>query len=234
MTTINTLISDALIDLGRLSPADTIDSNDLAHAIRVVNRMVGQWATQNLLIPATVSDNFSLTAGTASYTIGSGGSITTRAMRIVDNCYLLDSGGVNTYPLKLINQGQYNRILDKTVQGLPEVIFYDSTITSGTLYFYPVPGSTYTAYIESIQTLHATLTDGATVTLPLEYEDFFVLHLRNRLSGSFGIPVTSDMRYEAMEAMDNIKRLNFANRSETMSMPAEFSGPVRVSRIETG
>ncbi len=234
MSKIDTLISDALIDLGKLSPSETIEVADLTHGVRVANRLFGRWATQNLLIPYTTSETFSMTAGTYTYTMGSGGTASsTRALRLVDNCYITDSAGLS-YPTRLIDQGEYNRIYDKDLATIPEAIFYDPLYPTSYLYYYPSPASAYTAYIESIKNLHSSFSIGDSLSLSVEYEDFVVLSLRNRLAGSFGIPVTQDMRAEAYQAEQDIKLLNFANRSETMEMPAMFGGRARLGTIESG
>lgn len=231
MGTINTLIADALIDLGRLSPADTIDANDLAHGIRVANRLFGRWATNNLLIPYTTTENFN-GSGSASYTMVSGGTASSvRALRIV-GAYSND--GTYDRTIKIINQDQYNRIHDKSYAGRPSVLFYDPVYSTGVIYLWKVPSSSYTIYIESIKYLHAALSDGDTVSLSLEYEDFVVLGLRNRLAGSFGVPITGDMRMEYLLAERDIKILNSANRSLTMDMPAGFGGQTSGYNIREG
>lgn len=234
MSTIDTLIQDALIDLGKLDPWNNIDANDLAHGIRVANRLFGRWATQNLLIPYTTSESFSTVASTVSYTMGSGGTASSaRALRLIDNCYLTDSNSLS-YPLKLINQDQYNRIYHKTLEGKPTLIYYDPLYSTGYIYLWKTPASVYTVYIESIKYLHDTLSVGDTVSLSPEYEDFVVLGLRNRLAGSFGVPVTADMRMEFIQAERDIKNLNSANRSVKMEMPAGFGGEKYTWSIEEG
>jgi hypothetical protein len=233
MSIINQLIADALIDLGKLSPSETINVHDLTHGIRVANRLFGQWATENLLIPYTASDSFSTTDGDASYLCGSGGSITTRLLRLIDECYIND--GAYDYPLKVITQREYNNIFDKTIKGVPYYIYYDPTsYNTGYIRLYKTPDSTYTVYVESVKYLQDTLAAGDTVTLPAMYEDFIVLGLRNRLAGSYGLPVTQDMRLEYIQAERRIKNLNLDNRSMVMSIPPEFSGRGRGGTIEEG
>ena len=231
MAAINTLISDALIDLGRLSPADTIDANDLAHGIRVANRLFGRWAANNLLIPYTTTESFA-GSGTASYTMGTAGTASSaRALRIVQ---AYSSDGTYDRPLKIINQDQYNRIHDKSFDGRPSHLFYDPLYAVGYIYLWKVPSSSYTIYIESIKYLHAALTDGDTVSLSLEYEDFVVLGLRNRLAGSFGVPLSPLMLLEFKETERDIKILNSANRSVMMDMPAGLGGEKTGYSIKEG
>ena len=231
MTTINELITDSLIDLGRLSPSETIDANDLAHGLRVVNRLIGSYATKNLLIPYTTTESFDGDA-TASYTMGTAGTASAlRALRIID-AYVSD--GTYDHKIKIIDQITYNAIENKDVTGEPEVLFYDSLFPIGCIYLYPVPSTSYTIYIESIKYLHAAFTAGATVSLSKEYEDLLVIALRNRLAGSFGVPVTPDMIRELTLLENDIRVANSANRNNLMSIPSEFSGSGGAYNIEAG
>lgn len=234
MTTVNTLISDALIDLGKLNPEETAPAIDLVYGLRVLNRLIAKFTTRNLLIPYTTSESFSLVSGTTSYTMGSGGTASsTRAVRLIDNCYLRDSNNLD-YPLALINQQEYNSISNKSLTGMPDRIFYDPLYPIGYIYFWRVPTSGFTAYIESIKLLHSSLSLNDTVSISPEYEDFFVISLRNRLANSFGIAVSADMRRDELIAERDIMNLNLSNRSVTMDMPAGFGGETYPYTIENG
>ena len=232
MTTVNTIVSDALIDLGRLSPADTINASDLAHGIRVINRLIGRYATRNLMIPYTTSENFD-GSGLAYYTMGTAGTASSaRAIRIM-SAFVNDSASAAT-PIKILGQEEYNNIYDKTTTGQPHSLFYDNLYPIGYIWLYPVPSASYTIYIESVKYLHAALSDGNTVSLSVEYEDFLVLALRNRLAGSYGIPVTGDMLMELMNAERDIKLLNSSNQTNIMDMPVGFGSTGNTGTFESG
>ena len=231
MTTINELVSDALIDLGRLSPAETIDANDLAHGIRVVNRLIGSYATKNLMIPYTTTENFD-GDGTASYTMGTAGTASaTRALRII-NAYVSD--GTYDHGIILIDQATYNAIENKAVTGEPEVLFYDPLYAIGYIYLYPIPSDSYAIYIESIKYLHAAFSVGDTVSLSKEYEDLLVIALRNRLAPSFGVQVTPVMIRELTLLENDIRVANSSNQNNLMSIPSEFGGSGGAYNIEAG
>ena len=233
MTTINELIEDSLIDLGRLSLTEDINPEDLKHGLRVANRLFGEWAAENLLIACNASTSFSTTTGTAQYSASSGGSVGWRPLRLVDSCYIRNSSGYD-YPLRLITMDEYNGIYDKDLGGRPHLIAYDPEYTTGYIYLYKTPDSaSYTVYIEGIRYLHATVSADTTLSMPVQYENFIVLGLRNRLAGSFGIPVTPDMRMEYAKAEQVIKNMNFANRvNMSMDFPPGFGGKGSYDTIE--
>ena len=220
MTTPNTLIIDAIIGLGKFDPEETPQDVYMQHGLRTLNRIVMMWATQNLMIPYTTSENFALVAGTASYTMGTGGTASaTRAKRLL-SAYYRDSNSLDT-PVSILNQRQYNNISDKALAGVPDRLFYDPTFPVGTIYLWRVPdGGGYRLYIESTKELHDTLVLATEMSLAGEYEFAIVANLRNALAGSYGVTVTNFMVTEADDAVRTIKAMNLANRMEEMDMPA--------------
>lgn len=233
MTTARTLIKDAVIDLGAHDPGESLSGGDASHGLRVLNRMIKAWSGENLMIPFTTTDSFSVSSGTASYTYGTSGTASSTFARAVLGGYIRDTGGIDR-PLTVIDQHRYNSIRDKDLGGIPDRIFYDPTYPTGTLYFYKSPTAGYTAYIESIQDLHSELSLATTVSLDGVYEDAIVLNLRNRLARSFGVAVDVLMMKEADDAKRVIKTLNLNNRMEEMDIPAGMGGRVQTYSIEEG
>lgn len=234
MTTARQLVTDALIDLGQIDPAESVtDTGMLTTALRSLNRMIGSWAMENLLIPYTTTENFSLTSGTASYTMGSGGTASSTRAETVEGGFIRDSNSHDT-PLRPITQRQYNDISDKTITGIPYRFFYDPVYATGVLYFYPTPTSGLTAYIESTKHIHSELSLGDTLSLPLQYEFAIVTNLRNHLAGSYGINVSQFWFNEADMALRNIKNINLNNRQDTMDMPPGAGSRLRGYSIEEG
>ena len=75
------VISDAFGDLNVYQQGDTVGTADETDALRRLNLLIGQWAQQNLTIPAVAEKVFPLQAGkggrTNPYTIGTGGDLNT-------------------------------------------------------------------------------------------------------------------------------------------------------------
>ena len=223
MTTARQLIQDAIIDLGQLAVDDTPDAASMKFGLRTLNRMLGSWANERLLIPYTETENFAISSGSASYTMGSGGTASSVRAKKITDCYIEDSQSYDR-PIEIIDQRRYNKISNKALTGIPSQLFYDPVYPVGVIYFYKVPGGSYTAYIESLKILHSTLALGTTLALDVEYEDAIVLSLRNRLAKSYGVNVTMEMFAEAKDAKDLIKLTNAGNIIEQMDMPAGVGG----------
>jgi len=221
MTTALELITDAYIDLDKHNPSQTLSAKLAAYGLRVFNRMIAAWANENLMIPYTITENFTMVSGTASYSMGTAGTASaTRARKLID-CYITETD--RSYPIKIIDQGSYNDIVDKTLSGRPEFVFYDPLNTVGYLYFYKVPSSAYTCYLESTKLLMANLALANPITLDTSYEEAIVFNLRIRLAGrNFTMPAS--WRQEARDAKNAIKRLNSSNRQGVMQMPPGIAG----------
>jgi len=234
MTTTRELITDAVIGLGKFDPEETPAAHYMQHGLRALNRMVKSWATENLMIPYTTSESFALAGGTASYTMGTGGTASSARAKRILNAYYRDSNSLD-HPVGILNQRQYNAITQKSLAGIPDRLFYDPTYPIGTIYVWKVPdGAGYTMYIESTKELHDTLALADEISLDGEYEAAIVANLRNMLAGAYGVQITNYMVSEADDLKRTIKNLNLANRLEEMDMPAGVITSTRSWSINEG
>lgn len=75
MTTPLDLITDALGAIGSQAAGEPVDPDSAQQAFRLLNRMLGRWSNQNLMIPYVTEVIFTLTGNVYQYTIGPGGTI---------------------------------------------------------------------------------------------------------------------------------------------------------------
>lgn len=104
-----------------------------------LNAMCKLWALD--LPRLWQNTEFSITpvAGTSSYTFGSGGSVTVRALELTS---LRWYDGTNDSPrIRLVSRDEYLTIPDKTSSGVPTLAYYELGRDSGTLYIWQVPAS---------------------------------------------------------------------------------------------
>lgn len=213
---INDLIKGAMQEIGAIASGESPTPDENKDVLRKLNAMLARWATKTLLIPASTSENFSLSAGTAQYTMGSGGTASSaRAIRIVD-AFIRDSASID-YPVKIISQSEYNEIADKAVRSRPYKLFYDAVYATGYINFYPTPDATETAYIESLKALSEISMSGITGTFNLdrEYEEAVQLNLAIRIAPMFGKSVSVELASFAEEALNDIMVLNSAMKTRT-------------------
>lgn len=222
MTTANTLIRDAYFAARITDLVDGPDGNQSVYGLRVLNRIIDDLSVEDMLIPYRTSENFSITTASGSYTMGSGGTASsTRAMKILD-CFIRDSSDYDT-SVDIITEQDYNRIGNKAISARPTRLFYDPAYATGVIYFDYVPDQTYTAYIESLKTLHSDLSLGTTISLPAEYENLLIALLAVDLGVTYGSPNIAALDVKAGRLKDNIIALNLSQRvSESKDLP--FTG----------
>jgi hypothetical protein len=103
----------------------------------------------------------------------------------------------------------YKRELLKNVQGpWPYVAAYQPTFPYGTAYFYPAPGSNYTAHIFSDLILAEFASTTTPYSLPQGYTRALKKLLALELAPIYGKTPSAELRLQAKEAKDLIKGTN--------------------------
>lgn len=73
--TLTALANAAALDIGATDPGEALSSTQIANALQTANQMLGSWSIdQRFILSVLVSQSLTLTSGTQSYTIGSGGT----------------------------------------------------------------------------------------------------------------------------------------------------------------
>lgn len=211
MTTINTIIKDAFFDARITDLVDGPTAEQSNYALRVLNRIVDDLSTEDILMPYRTSENFAISSSSVSYTMGSGGTASSsRAKKIID-CFIRDSSDYDT-PVKIIPEVSYNAISDKSVSARPSELYYDPVYPVGVIYFNYLPDNDYTAYIESLKDLHSDLTRATTLSLPAEYERLLEKALAVDLAVTFNTPNASALAAQYERTRSKILALNLSQR----------------------
>lgn len=161
-----TIIQKALKELGVLGVGQPVNSEDQADAFLSLNNMLESWSLENLMISADVEEAETLTSGTASYTVGSGGDFNTnRPLGIRKDAFIRDSGGTD-HLVEVLTMDVYRDQTTKTSSGRPDFLAYQPEFPLGKIYLYPTPN-------DSTDVLHyraRTLLDSfATVTTEVNF-----------------------------------------------------------------
>lgn len=171
MATAQSLIDKALGALGRLAEGDTLAAGSaLNRALEVLNGMLDAWNTSKMSVPYIAQATKTLTPGTGSYTVLTGGEINVvRPTDIEDTSFIRWEN--TDFELRKLGRDQYNAISDKSRQGMPEFVYYDPITTTARLYFYPVPDQAYVAYIDYMLHHGAFATAATDIALKPGYEN---------------------------------------------------------------
>ncbi len=204
MATANDITDRAYRICHIVSPTSDQDS----FALLALNALLALWSAKGLMIPFLTDDNHTLSAGTASYTIGSSGTINTaRPIKIVE-AYIQDSASVD-YPVETnMTLDEYNRIADKSAQSRPTRLYYDPEYPLGKIYLDPNPDAAYELYISSLKQLPSFASISATMVLPAEYEKALSLSLAVDLAPELNVVLSQVVIQQAIGALLDIMALN--------------------------
>lgn len=215
MTTAADIINLAMKNAGVLGVGQTLLSEDMNDAFRLLNMMIAQWATKRWLIWHNV-DKSVVSTGAQSYTIGPGGNINvTVRPGMLEAAYLRLLAGPAAsmavdFPLKLIfSMEDYSRITLKTLGTFSNSIFYDKGNTLGVLYPWPIPqASLYEIHVIVKDVLSTFSQITSNFAFPAEYEAALHYNLSRRLRQAYRLPVDPDLNDLATESLQTIRDAN--------------------------
>lgn len=152
MATARDLITDSLLWLGVNDAIDAVADADMAMGLRWLNKLASHYQNDALMQSALTRTVFDLVSGTASYTVGSGGTVNVarpvnltgpgETVKFIDTSQDPDA----ELDLFVMPDASYQGIVQKTYQSTyPTGAYYNATIASGfgTLFFWPIPNVSY-------------------------------------------------------------------------------------------
>lgn len=203
----------ALGILGRTEVPSAGESND---ALVAFNAMLDSWSSgEDLLSYVVLERSFTLTVGTPSYTIGTGGVINTTRPADIIEAYVRDTGG-NNFLMEVVTRDKWNQIGNRSstiTSQIPDTLFYDPQYPLGVINIFPTPLLAYSLFYDSTQDQVDPSALTTTISVPPGYERAYVLNLALELMG-IGFPCMLDPKQltmlvnNASDAKANIKRTN--------------------------
>lgn len=183
MTTARDIVKKSLQKIGALVKSEEPSADEADDGLSSLNSLISSWSNDSLVMFARTWESFTLSGGTASYTIGSGGALnTTRPMDIVD-CYL--SVGTIDYAMSIVTDEAYNSISFKSLTGIPEFLNYDNAYPLGKIRLYPIPSGNYTLFLLSEKLVTSFATLDTDMSLPNGFERALVYNLAIELAPEY-------------------------------------------------
>jgi hypothetical protein len=196
--------------------------------------MLKSWSADGINLHYRVSENFTLTAGDGSYTIGSGADFNTARPNEIEQAFIRDSGG-SDHPLKIRPISEYWALGNKSSTTRPTRLYYDPTYANGTIYFNTLPSEAEDLYLISQKPLTADYDAAAdTVSLPGEYEGALITGLAIKLAPNFGKSISIELATEHRSTFGAVKARNLSNamKSVKLSMPGATGGTYNIDSDE--
>ena len=205
------IIKRALRLLGVSATNETPDSPEAKDALSVLNLMIDSWDNEKLFCYAMKNTIFTVSANTATYTIGPTNATWSgpRPIRI-ERMFLRDNvaGNNNDYNLEMIPNDKYQEIFQKSITSTyPQYAWYLPAFPNGTITLWPVPTRAMQANVSQWSALTDYDLVADEILLPPGYE----MALSYGLAYHYALEYGGDpKKYEKqmLDAKANIKRVN--------------------------
>lgn len=220
----DSIISAALRKIGALAAGQTASTEDLSNGQQALNALVSEFQTFGMPLWKRTQYNLTLTASTASYTIGIGQTVNTAFPLRVLSAVIRESGGSAQEVLQLDREA-FN-LLNTTSTGKPVQFTYQSLVNSGVLKLWPIPDSAYVLEITYTKPVDGYTSASETPDFPQEWQNALIYGLAVLLAPEYGVPINdrSILFKEAERHLDIAKDFNFENASVYMQVDRGSDG----------
>jgi hypothetical protein len=200
--TAQTLINNAMTNLGVLEQGGTPNASDSAEGLRLLNYMIGQWHIDERFIWQKQTLSISpLTANTGTYQIGSSASSPFNVARptFIEAAYISFVGPASkviTNKLDQLTPEEWNDLADLSATAeIPQKLYYDRGSPNGTINLYPIPRcNVVTGIVLLVWAQLATFANLATsVDLPDGYPEAITNALAVRMIPMFGVAINQQV-----------------------------------------
>jgi hypothetical protein len=207
-------VATALRLIGALAPGESAEASEAADGLASLNRMLGSWSNENLLVYSRVRETFTLTSSVASYTLGTGGTLNTTRPVSIERAFLRDASSATPieYEIHIASLEEWQSTTAKDVNGIPSVLYADGAYPLMGINLYPRPSQAYSLGLWSLKELTAISTLDTVVSMPAGYEEALIYNLAIRLAPEYGKTTPAEVVKIATDAKANVKRTNHTAR----------------------
>lgn len=224
-------VQEALEEIGVLGEGESVSADDAELCLRKGNLLIDELFLDRQWLHTVNRVTKTLSASTASYTIGSGGSINTVRPTWIDQDaarLVIDTSATTPTEtsLEVFTDQRWRGIAQKTLTSTqPNGIYYDHNWSAGLglIYVWPIPTVSTTQLVLYLPGVAVTAFADLTTdyTMPPGYKSALVFNLAKRLCVPYGAPLTAALNESAMDTLARVKR---ANTKVTELFGESFSG----------
>lgn len=210
--------------MGVLGAGQTAPAGQANFALTVLNdSLIDAWKLDRLLIHTVTRLTWTLVSGTASYTVGTGGtvSIARPSTMNMQGCRVafIDTANGTPYtelPLDMLTDDAFQAIPQKTLAATyPTAWYYNPTYTSsaapyGTLTLYPVTNIGTLLGVIYVPVAASSVALSDTIALPPGYTRFYRTNLALEMLDAFPVSTERAARIalKARESKADVQRVN--------------------------
>jgi hypothetical protein len=201
------IIKRAMRICGVIGQNETPTSSEADDGLVALNDMLDSWSTDRTYIYSILQENFPLSAGVVTYTIGTGGTFNTNRPVAIDNVFIRLNGA--DFPVKEINSQDYNSITVKTSNGgIPQYYFYNPAFPLATISLWGAPSAGTVIYLNTWQQMTQFADLATDYSLPQGYTRALVYALAMEIAPEYGTKLTNEAMAIAMVSQANIRNKN--------------------------
>jgi len=212
MATARDLITSALLDLSVIAEGETPSTAATDSGLDALNALLDQFRAERLMIHTITRTTWTISSGTGTYTVGTGGNVNVARPVSIDHVGLIDTSTTpdTEHLLTPLSDDDYARIPYKAQTATqPTHWYYNPTVALGSLILWPSPTDTT---LQGALYARGALTEFADLTtdyaLPPGYRRAFIKNLAMELAPSYGRQTPQELAVAALEAKSIVKRAN--------------------------
>lgn len=210
MATTSDLIKGSLRLLGVIGQGESPSAAEQTDGLNALNEMLSSWSNERLLAYSRVREEFTLTSGQGSRTIGTTGNFVTSRPQEIEQATIEDQSASPTaeYPLQILSLAEWAGIIQKdSTADVPTKLYYEPTNPNGTLYLWPVPSAANKIVLYSRKPLSAlAITD--TLAFPPGWEEALRYNLAVKLAPEYGVAPALEVKEIALTSRAAIEGTN--------------------------
>jgi hypothetical protein len=208
LITVNQLIIDSMRKIGVLSRGEVPSSEESADIMRDLNRMLGLWNNESLMVQGITIEEFSLVPGVDTYTLGGGGDFDTTVPIKTEAAFLKYTDG-QQIEMKLVDSQKWGRLQHSDINSNTQThIYINRQHPLQTVRIYPEPSEANKLVLHNFRKLSKVTSLTQQIDLADGYEMALVSNLAIVIAPDFGKEVSATLYQTAQEAKALIKRVN--------------------------
>lgn len=208
-TTVLEVCRQALALTNAVGIDQTLTAAESTDCLRAFNDLLEDFSNQNLAVYGIQNFTFNTISGQATYTIGTGGFLNVRPVRIHEWGYSTINGV--DFPFREWTQDEYNLMGTKSIeQSFPSRYLYVNSFPYGLLTLWPVPSAIFPVTLTIDRVFETVDSINDSIAFPQGYAKVFSYRLAVELASMFGVKLSKypQVVQIATDSFANLKRAN--------------------------
>lgn len=195
--------------LNALASGEVPTAAEAADALETLNEMLEQWNLERLTVYTIVRNLLSVTAGTGTYTLGSGGDWNIARPAKIDNAMFRETATGLELPMRVLTDAEYQAIrLKDTTGSWPRWLYNDYAFPLSTVTVWPTPSVNNQIVLYTWNQISSVANLDTSLTFPPGYIMALRYNLAVALAPEYGRSISVELAALAMQTKANIKTIN--------------------------